>query len=159
VSQPGQQSATYYEVLLEIKNEKHNGVWGLRTGMSAQVEVIHQTHANVWRLPVNAKNFTLDEQFQTPEAREHAQQKERALDMSVWTKVWTFKNEKPWPIFVRTGGANANGEPGINDHEFYEILEWDAESKPVPDSKEPIDVIIGAPPARKSLFEFPNIKF
>ena len=157
--QQGQQSAISYEALLNVKNEKKNGKWNLWTGMSAQVEIVHQIHANVWKLPVYAKNFVLDDQFQTPEAKAHAKEREEKLDMRVWTKVWILKDNKPWPIFVRTGGVNADGEPGINDHEFYEVLEWDAEVKPLLDPKHPPDVIIGAPPARKSLFEFPNIKF
>jgi HlyD family secretion protein len=159
------QGAVQYQVLLNVNNVKQakSSDWALKPGMTAQVEIMDRTHRNVWKLPVNAKNFTLDDAYLTPEAKEQAAKAESRLDMRVWTKVWTLKDKKPWPIFVRVGGVNAQNEPGIKDAGFYEILEWDPEWKPTPDPKKPEtipEMIIGAPPAKKGGFlELPNIKF
>jgi multidrug efflux pump subunit AcrA (membrane-fusion protein) len=161
VTQPG---AVYYPVLLNIKNRKNakTGEWQLRPGMTAQVEIVDRTHPGVWKLPVNARSFTLDDHHQTAEAKAHAAQAERRLDMSVWTKIWILRDNKPWPVFVRLNGTNAAGDTGIKDAEYYEILEWDAETMPPglnPKDKATYpEVIIGAPP-KKSMFELPNIKF
>ncbi len=73
-----------------------------------------------------------------------------------------FREKKPWPIFVRTSGKNAAGEPGINDGQFTEVLEWDPELDPKPSPNVAASVpqvIIAAPPAHKpGLFEGNKLK-
>jgi hypothetical protein len=151
---PTTQGAVYYEVLLNIQNKKDatTGEWELRPGMTAQIEILHRTHQNVWKLPVNAKNFLLDESYQTPEAKAKLASWENRTDRNDWWAIWVFKDQKPYPIFVRLGGANAKGETGIKDALYYEVLEWDPELKVQPDPKKPEtipEVIIGAPPPKK----------
>jgi multidrug efflux pump subunit AcrA (membrane-fusion protein) len=159
-----QQGAVYFPVLLHVKNQRNDKTreWQFRPGMTAQVEIVDRTHPGVWKLPVNARSFTLDEHHQTAEAKAQAAKAEQRLDMSLWTKIWILRDNKPWPVFVRLGGVNAKGDSGIKDAEYYEILEWDEETKPAelnPKNKATYpDVIIGAPP-KKSMFELPNIKF
>ena len=63
-----------------------------------------------------------------------------------------MKDKKLYPIFVRLAGKNAQGETGIKDGQYQEILEWDPEltPKPDPNNSETIPrLIIAAPPARK----------
>ena len=70
---------------------------------------------------------------------------------------------KPWPVFVRVGGTNAKGEPGLQDAQYTEVLEWGPELKPQPDPANKATyprVIIGLPPPKKSgFFNAPTIKF
>lgn len=151
------QGAIYYEVVLNVKNKKDSGrnEWELLPGMTAQVEILHRIHKDVWKLPVNAKNFLLDEVHQTPQAKAKLAEWENRKDRNDWWPVWVLKDKKPWPLFVRLGGVNAKGEPGIKDALSYEVLEWDPELKVQPDPRKPEtipEVIIGAPPEKKSLF-------
>ena len=63
-----------------------------------------------------------------------------------------YRAYDPWPIFVKIGGSNANGDEGIKDVEYTEVLQWDQEVTPVPNDKTTYPkVIIDAPPAGKSL--------
>jgi HlyD family secretion protein len=161
----GQPGAVYYEVLLSVKNPKNakTGEWQLRAGMTAQVEIVDRTHEGVWKLPVNARGFTLDDHHQTPQAKQQAAQAEQRLDMSVWSKIWILRDKKPWPVFVRLNGATSAGDTGIKDAEYYEILEWDGETMPAglnpKDEATYPEVIIGAPPKNGGFFEFKPIKF
>jgi multidrug efflux pump subunit AcrA (membrane-fusion protein) len=159
------QGAIYYEVILNVQNRKDAKTkeWELLPGMTAQVEILNRIHKNVWKLPVNAKNFLLEEAYQTPEAKARFAEWEHRKDRNDWWPVWVLKDKKPWPLFVRLGGVNAKGEPGIKDALWYEVLEWDPDLKVQPDPKKPEtipDVIIGAPPAKRGFLSdlIPNIK-
>jgi HlyD family secretion protein len=154
-----QQGAIYYEVLLSIKNQKNprTGEWQLKPGMTApQLEITDRVHAKVWKLPVNALSFNLDDSHPSQEAKNRAIAMEKDLDMNLWTRIWIMRDGKPHAAFVRLKGHNAAGEPGIKDAEHYEILEWDAEIKTTLDPKNPPKVIIGAPAKGKGLF--PDVK-
>lgn len=163
-----QQGAIHYEVLLSVKNLKSpkTGQWQLMPGMTAQVEITDRIHHDTWKLPVNARSFTLEDAYQTEAAKAHALDVERNLadknaDMTQWSKIWIVGTDnKPWPVFVRLGGNNAAGDSGIRDAEYYEILEWDpsiqAELNPKDMANYP-KIIIGVPP-RESFLKLPNIK-
>jgi HlyD family secretion protein len=156
----GVQEAVSYEVVLKVKNVKNKktGQWQLKSGMTAQVEITDRIHRDVWKLPVNARSFTLEEQNQTAEAKKAVADGEKRLDMDTWSKIWILRDGKPWPVFVRLSGVGAHGETGIKDAEHHEILEWDAQTKPEglnpKDSKTFPEVIIGAPPKKNGLFDF-----
>jgi multidrug resistance efflux pump len=163
-SSVGLQGAVSYEVVLNVKNVKDEktGEWQLKSGMTAQVEITDRTHRDVWKLPVNARSFTLEDHYLTAEAKKAVADAENRLDMDKWSKIWILRDKKPWPVFVRLSGVGAHGETGIKDAEYHEILEWDAQTRP--DGLNPKDpttfpeVIIGAPPKKNGLFELPNIK-
>jgi HlyD family secretion protein len=157
-----QQGAIFFEVLLDIKNRQNPKTrqWQLKPGMTApQLEITDRIHQNVWKLPVNALSFSLDEGQLSPEAKKRADDMESKLDMNEWTRIWILKDKKPQAAFVRLKGLNAAGETGIKDAEYHEILEWDPDTKATLDPKNPPEVIIGAPVIEKGLFRFKNIKF
>jgi hypothetical protein len=157
-----QLGATFFEVLLDIKNRKNptTGQWQLKPGMTApQLEITDRIHQKVWQLPVNALSFSFDESQLSPEAKKRADEMESKLDMNTWTRIWILKDNKPQAAFVRLKGLNAAGETGIKDAEFHEILEWDAETRATLDPNNPPEVIIGAPLPERGLFRFKNIKF
>ena len=161
----GMQGAVSFEVLLNVKNVKSEktGAWQLKSGMTAQVEITDRVHRDVWKLPVNARSFTLEENHLTAEAKKAVAEAENRLDMNKWSKIWILRNGKPWPVFVRLSGVGAQGETGIKDAEFHEILEWDAQTKPAAlnpkDPKTFPEIIIGLPPKKNGLFDFnTNIK-
>jgi hypothetical protein len=77
--------------------------------------------------------------------------------------VWTLdKYGKPWPILVRLGGKDTAGKTGLADTEFSEVLEFDAELNPKPDSQADstyLKVITGtAPVEKRGLFDRANVK-
>jgi macrolide-specific efflux system membrane fusion protein len=161
----GIQGAVSFEVLLNVKNVKNEktGAWQLKSGMTAQVEITDRVHRDVWKLPVNARSFTLEENHLTAEAKKAVADAENRLDMNLWSKIWILRNGKPWPVFVRLSGVGANGETGIKDAEHHEILEWDAQTRPERlNAKDPAtfpEIIIGLPPKKNGLFDFnTNIK-
>jgi HlyD family secretion protein len=160
----GLQGAVSFEVVLNVKNEKNEknkGGWQLKTGMTAQIEITDRIHRGVWKLPVNARSFTLEDQYLTTEAKQEAADAEKRLDMNTWSKIWILRDKKPWPAFVRLSGIGVHGETGIKDAEYHEILEWDAQTKPALNPKDPKtfpEIIIGAPPKKNGLFEISPIK-
>lgn len=149
--------AVFYRVLLDARNEKDPetaGVWKLRPGMTAAVDIIRRRHNDVWKMPNSALNVQLDVLHQTEAARAKLARWQERPDRDLWKQVWTVgEHRKPWPLFVRVGGKNSMGETGIRDAQFSEILEWDPELTPSPDPANPATwprVIIGVPPATKS---------
>ncbi|HMF11296.1 MAG TPA: HlyD family efflux transporter periplasmic adaptor subunit, partial [Gemmataceae bacterium] len=161
----GIQGAVNFEVVLNVENVKNKktGAWQLMSGMTAQVEITDRFHRDVWKLPVNARSFTLEENHLTAEAKKAVAEAEERLDMNKWSKIWILRNGKPWPVFVRLSGVGPDGETGIKDAEYHEILEWDAQTKPEglnpKDPKTFPEVIIGVPPKKNGLFDFnTNIK-
>jgi HlyD family secretion protein len=161
----GIQGAVSFEVLLNVKNVKNKktGAWQLKSGMTAQVEITDRVHREIWKLPVNARSFTLEENHLTAEAKKAVAEAEERLDMNKWSKIWILRNGKPWPVFVRLSGVGPDGETGIKDAEYHEILEWDAQTRPERlNAKDPAtfpEIIIGVPPKKNGLFDFnTNIK-
>ena len=76
-----------------------------------------------------------------------------------WVVVWVMGQEKkPWPIFVRVGGKNEQGKPGIKEGNYVEVLEWqkdkelDGKLKAGEESTYP-ELIIATPPPKLSIFE------
>ncbi len=73
-----------------------------------------------------------------------------------------MRDKKPWPVFIRTGGTNAQGETGIKDGQYTEVLQWDPEEPKVDLGSGATlpEVIIAAPPVTKpGLFNQAPIKF
>lgn len=158
--------AVFYRVIIDVENQRdgENGPWKLRPGMTASVDIITRKHDNRWKMPTSALSFQLEEQYLTEAARAKLARWENHKDRDQWKPVWVLGDQKkPWPVFVRLGGKNEDGKTGIRDAQYSEVLKWDPELKPAPDSAIPATiprVIIGAPPAAKSgLFSnMPNIK-
>ncbi len=154
--------AVFYDTVLEVANKKdaQTGEWRLRPGMTAAIDLIRRQHKNVWKMPTAALNFQLEEPYQSDEAQQRLAEWQQRADHVDWKPVWTWDEDRgcAWPVFVRIGGLK-NGQPGIKDSEFNEVLEWEPGREP--DAKgPPLPVITGAPPARsRGFFEQPaNIK-
>jgi HlyD family secretion protein len=131
----GERGAVFYSVMLGARN-RHNptsGAWSLRPGQTVSVDLLSdRARAKVRGGPPGGHP-------------EH------------WKTVWVpGPDNRPWPVFVRTGGKDSRGEPGIQDGQFTEVLEWE------PGWKAPAalpQVIIGIPSAKKrGLFKLPKIK-
>lgn len=169
-SLPGSLSgAVFYNAIIDAANRREPrpggdpGAWMLRPGMTANVEVRLREHRDVWKVPVAAVNFVLDEHYQSAEARRKLEEFHKAhKDADKWKPVWVLRDHKPWPVFVRVGGTTVAGEPGIKDGRFFEALEWDPDLVPRPDAKAPDtypQLIISAPPPTKpGLFDRPTFK-
>jgi HlyD family secretion protein len=155
--------AVYYKVLIDVRNERDPaGDWRLRPGLTASVDILRRTHESTWKLPVAALSFEPPPAQQSEAARVRLANRDNLTDPPQWRTVWTVGADgKPWPVFVRTGGTSAQGDPGIQDGQFIEVLQWDPrlESKPDPSNPSPLQVITGMPAVKKSLFSVPNIKF
>lgn len=141
--------AVFYDTVIEVDNQRDpDKAWMLLPGMTADVQIIRRVDQNVWKMPIAALNLTLDEHYQSPEARAKL-----ARIPSGWDKVWIVRNNRPWPIFVLL--KRESGEPGTSNEGFQEVTKWDpeiaSELKPGEPSTYP-DVIIGAPPVKKSGF-------
>jgi HlyD family secretion protein len=153
--------AVYYQVLIDAPNERDRaGDWLLRPGQTASVDIIRRTHKATWKLPTAALNFEPPAAHLNEAARGKLARANEFPDREQWQTVWIVgADHRPWPVFVRTGGKNAQGETGIQDGQFTEVLEWDAESKPDADGPSAMQVITEMPPPKKSLFSIPNIRF
>jgi HlyD family secretion protein len=152
-----ERGAVYYKVVIDVGNErdKATGDWLLRPGLTASVDIIRRVHSAAWKLPTAALNFEPPAAQQTGAARAKLTRLPDAADHDRWQTVWIVgEDNKPWPVFVRTGDKNARGEIGIQDGSFTEVLEWDPEWKPTM-----LQVITGMPASKKGLFSIPNIKF
>ncbi|HXG10381.1 MAG TPA: efflux RND transporter periplasmic adaptor subunit [Gemmataceae bacterium] len=161
--------AIFYKVIIAVRNQPDAtapGGWKLRPGMTtASLDIIRRKHDNTWKMPTSAINFQLDEHFLTEAARAKLARWEQRPDQDQWKPVWVLDAaKKPWPIFVRVGGKTTQGDTGIRDPQYYEVLDWDPELSPRPDPANPATyprVIIEARTAQRSgLFgNMPNIKF
>jgi HlyD family secretion protein len=150
--------AVFYQVLIDARNERagDGGDWKLRPGQTASVDIIRRAHKNAWKVPSAALNFEPDTKQQSEDARKKLAQHAHLPHAEEWQTVWTVRGDgKPWPIFVRTGGKNEQGDTGIQEDRFTEALEWDEEVK----DPATLKVITSAPPPKKSIFTIPNIKF
>jgi HlyD family secretion protein len=143
--------------------------WVLRPGMTVNVDITREIHNDVWMLPSAALSFTLDDSYITPEAKQKLATLKTYNNPNDWKTVWIVsdKDKKPWPIFVRIGGKNKQGRPGINNGSYAEVLEWekdlqDLEAKEKLDPKNPetyLKPIIAAPQPKQSIFDKPILKF
>jgi HlyD family secretion protein len=153
--------AVFYATVIEVRNQKdpETGEWRLRPGMTAAVDIIRRQHANVWKMPTAALTFQLEDDYQSDAARARVDEWKKRPDAGAWRPVWVWDSQRrePWPLFVRVGGTR-NGEPGLKDSEFNEVLEWEPGVEP--SLAAPPRVITHAPPARsKGFFDQPsNIK-
>lgn len=156
------QGAVYYDTLIEVANQKDpdSGEWRLRPGMTASVDIIRREHKNVWKVPTVALNFQLDPAYLSDAAKAHVDDWQARPQGRDWQPLWIWDQpqKRPWPVFVRLRGTDKNGESGLKDSEFNEILEWEPGREPR-DNETP-RIIIGAPPAHApGFFEQPiNLK-
>ena len=139
--------AVYFSTVIEVKNQKdpRTNEWQLRPGMTMSIDIVRLEHKNAWRVPSAALNFTLEDAYQSEDARVRVAEWKKRPDAGQWQTLWLWDaaTTQPAPIFVRIGGIK-NGEPGIKDAEGNEILEWSPGAEPT----DLLRVIIGAPPAR-----------
>jgi hypothetical protein len=127
------------------------------------VDIIRDTHTNVWKLPSAAASLQLDPRQITQAAQQKLDIRKNLKNPDDWVVVWEMKDKKPWPIFARVGGKREDGKPGIkeNNSNDIEVLEWD----PTPSEKEWVSkldpnnektypqLIIAAPQPKPSIFE------
>lgn len=157
--------AVFYEVLIDAANRRDpkTSEWELRPGMTAAVDIILRRHDHVWKMPTEALNLQLDEAYQSDAARARLLQWRNKSGSDDWKPVWILDaRSKPWPIFVRIGGQDKQGQTGIKDAQYNEVLEWDPDLEPRPDAKVQStypQVITNVPPVRSpGLFDKPNVK-
>jgi HlyD family secretion protein len=157
--------AVFYDVVIHAANQRdpRTNEWLLRPGMTAAVDFILRRHADVWKAPTEALSLQLDEGYLAEAARAKLARWHDRKDADDWKPIWVVDHQKPWPIFVRIGGRDKQGQTGIKDGQYNEILEWDPELEPKPDPKVSStypQVITNAPPLRAPGFfeKPPNVK-
>lgn len=154
--------AIFYDTVIDVDNQRDPDTkeWRLRPGMTAAIDLVRRQHDSVWKMPSAALNFQMEEAYQSAAAKAHVVEFKQRPDQDQWRPIWIWDEEKsqPWPVFVRVGGQDKRGEPGIKDGGFNEVLEWEAGRAPT--GNEPLRVIIAAPPAQApGFFDRPaNIK-
>ena len=160
-----ERGAVFYDVVIDAANQRDPATneWRLRPGLTASVDVQLRVHDKAWKLPAAALSFPMDAAAQTDAARARLARWQAMPDRDDWRPVWVVgADSRPQPVLVRTGGRDARGEPGVQDPQFVEVLEWDPELQPRPAGGDPATyphVIIGMPPARHGgLFNAPKIK-
>lgn len=159
------QGLVFYETVIEVKNERAPGSneWKLRPGMTASVDIILRTHADVWKMPRAALEYQPDERQRSDAARAKLAEWQKREDRDQWRAVWIRDAQgKPWPVMVRLGGTNPAGEPAIADSRFNEVLEWEPEVAKGLDPAKPATyprVIISGPPAKEpGWLEAPKVR-
>ncbi len=158
--------AVFYDTVIEVDNHKdpETGEWRLRPGMTASIDIVRRQHDKVWKMPSAALNFQMEEAYQSAAAQEHLAEWRKRPDHAQWKSVWIWDADRrqPWPVFVRIGGQDKKGEPGLKDGGFNEVLEWEPGWEPEAPARanQPLRVIINAPPAEApGFFDRPaNIK-
>ncbi len=159
----GERGAVFYRAVVGVRNERDAATheWRLRPGMTADVDVLLRVHDPVWKVPAAALTFQLDPSAQTDAAKAKLARWQSMKDHDLWQPAWVIgADRKPWPIFVRIGGRDAQGETGVQTAEFSEVLEWDPDLTP-PNPADPNTyprVIIAAPPPKRSFFTLPKVK-
>ncbi len=150
--------AVYYNAVIDVKNRKDpdTGDWQLRPGMTVSVDIVRHERVNVWRVPVGALNFKLDDAYQDAAARAHIAKWNERSDRDDWRVLWIWDRigARTTPVFVRV--VAKPGELALKDAEGNEILEWEPGKEP----SGPVPVIINAPAARPpGFFDQPaNVK-
>jgi hypothetical protein len=157
--------AIFYTVLVEAKNQRDpaTGAWRLRPGMTATVDLVRDQRDHVWKVPTAALSFQPEGDYLTDASRAKLASWQQRPDAADWKPVWVAGHDgKPWPVFVKVGGKDAQGRPALHDAQFNEALDWDPELQPRPEPGDPAtypQAIIGTPPPRGGLFNPPQIKF
>lgn len=167
------QGAVFFTVVVAVDNKKDDdtGDWYLRPGMPVSVDLIRREHKDTWLIPTEALELKPDEHYLSPEARRKLQEWEQkpTEPLRAWKCVWMLDaDDRLWPVFVRTGGGNAQGEPALRGSaiggdgtttggEYQEVLEWDADLKGK-DNPGALELITDVPQLQKrSLFDVPKI--
>jgi hypothetical protein len=159
------QGLVFYETIVEVKNERDtkSGEWKLRPGMTASVDLILRSHDDVWKLPRAALEYQPDERQRSAAARAKLAQWQQREDRDQWRAIWVRDAQgQPWPVMVRLGGTNAEGDSAIADSRFNEVLEWEPDVAKTLDPAKPVTfprVIISGPPAREpGWLESPKVR-
>jgi HlyD family secretion protein len=156
--------AVFYNVIIDAENQRDPATneWRLRPGLTATVDVLLRTHETAWKLPTAALSFQMDPALETDDAKAKLTRWRQMKDRDCWRPIWVLgADSRPEPVLVRTCGRGSDGQPGVQDLRFTEVLEWDGELKPPPTSGEPTTYprpIIGSPPAKHGWFNAPKIK-
>jgi HlyD family secretion protein len=132
--------AIFYKVIVEASNQRDPATraWRLRPGQTASVEIVRRAHTGTWKVPAAALQFHPDNALLSDAARARAQRGPELPHPEQWRTVWTLgEDQRPWPIFVRIGGKNSQGEEGIQDGQFTEALEWGPDLPTPPSRSDP----------------------
>jgi len=156
--------AVFFTTVIAVERNKkdpQSKEWRLRPGMTTSVDIIRREHKDVWKIPTEALNFQLDKAYWSEAARRRiADWQQQRKDAADWQTVWTWGADPagPWPMFLRLSGVRADGNAGIKDSDFVEILEFEPGVSFEPQN--PPRIIIEAPPAHApGFFDQPmNIK-
>jgi len=163
VSVPG---ATFYPAVIKVRNDKADGDWILRPGMTVNVDITCDVHTNVWKLPSAATSLPpFDPRQITQAAQEKLVSRQKLPSPDDWVPVWKMgEDKKPWPVFVRVNGKRKDGKPGIKESNsnYIEVLEWDptqsekewvSKLDPKDEKTYPPPLIIAAPQPKGSILE------
>jgi multidrug efflux pump subunit AcrA (membrane-fusion protein) len=147
----GAPGAVQYPATIDVTNvrEPASREWKLRPGMPATVDVVVRRHERVWKLPAAAAGVTLGEDRLPDAARDKLARWKTRGDRADWQQVWSVTADRTvWPLYLRVGGRDAKGEPGIADGQFLEVLAWDPEEAP-PAAGSTVRVLTATPEAMK----------
>jgi HlyD family secretion protein len=125
----------FYETLIAADNNRDSatGQWTLRPGMTASVTLLLRTRAEAWKVPSGALEYEPAKGERTGAAMAKLARWDARPDRDSWRPVWVPGTAgKPWPVFVRVGGAGPDSRPGIADGRFTEVFEWDPDLDPKP---------------------------
>jgi RND family efflux transporter MFP subunit len=162
----GQQGASFYTAIIDVQNEQAPATkeWRLRPGMSVSVDIIFRPPVEVWKLPLEAVDFELNDHYQTPEAKARLKKWEETPGDPTGKTIWIMTARgRPWPVQVKTGFKGRplpNGSTTRSLPEYYSVLDW-GDLQPAPDrydQKTWPEVITEAPPYKeRGLFELPKL--
>lgn len=151
--------AVFYTTVIDVVNERDRdtGEWRLRPGMTAAVDIVRREHHQCWKMPTAALNFQLDPAYLPDTAKQRLEEWRTHRAAADWKPVWTWDEARqtPWPVFVRIGGLK-DGQPGIKDGEFIEVLEWEPGCTPVGPHQAPRIVTNAPAAAAPGLLEQPS---
>ena len=144
------QGAVFYAVVVAVENAKEpaTGEWRLRPGMPASAELVLRTHEKVWKVPTAARGVRPDPTRISDAARAKLARWDARPDRTQWQLIWARDGDgPPRPLFLRLDGQTANGDSGIQDGQFSQVLAWDPDETP-PRSDNAPRVLIAVPPEK-----------